>query len=230
MFKWNSTEWGSTCVDIIHGHFLYGKDECLTYRVVVLLYYLILNSYLSNRHFVVKVNTELTGLTPVNAGVRICIQLLLLPSDKTAMDIKQFLHDSIYYLLVTRLYWGRQGNEESERLYIFGVGVLLAADSHSTSSSGYRASFWDPWPDFILLFFFRLTITLFFFSRASSLTRKRVCNLQCNHSLVPITILYRLIWNCVPFLSPLTTRRDYGGGILIRLHIYFWKCICFIYN
>jgi hypothetical protein len=31
--------------------------------------YHILNSYLSNRHFVVKVNTELTGLTPVNTGV-----------------------------------------------------------------------------------------------------------------------------------------------------------------
>jgi hypothetical protein len=34
----------------------------------------------------------------------------------------------------------------------------------------------------------------------------------------PITIHYRLIWDCVPFTSPLTTRRDYGGGILTRLH------------
>jgi hypothetical protein len=34
----------------------------------------------------------------------------------------------------------------------------------------------------------------------------------------PITILYCLIWDCVPFLSPLTTRRDCGGGILSRLH------------
>jgi hypothetical protein len=25
-------------------------------------------------------------------------------------------------------------------------------------------------------------------------------------------------WHCVPFTSPLTTRRDYGGGILTRLH------------
>jgi hypothetical protein len=32
-------------------------------------YFLILNSYLTIRHFVVKVNTELTDLTPVNAGV-----------------------------------------------------------------------------------------------------------------------------------------------------------------
>jgi hypothetical protein len=34
----------------------------------------------------------------------------------------------------------------------------------------------------------------------------------------PITILYRLIWDCVPSWSPLTTRRDYSGGILTRLH------------
>jgi hypothetical protein len=47
----------------------------------------------------------------------------------------------------------------------YGVGVLLAADSQSTSSSGYRASFWDPWPDVILLFFLRLTIAFFFFQR-----------------------------------------------------------------
>jgi hypothetical protein len=40
----------------------------------------------------------------------------------------------------------------------FGVGVLIAADRQSTSSTGYRASLWDPRPDFILFFFFRLTI------------------------------------------------------------------------
>jgi hypothetical protein len=34
---------------------------------------------------------------------------------------------------------------------------------------------------------------LILLSKAPSLTRKRVCSLQCNHSLVPITILYRLI-------------------------------------
>jgi hypothetical protein len=34
----------------------------------------------------------------------------------------------------------------------------------------------------------------------------------------PITINYPLIWDCVPSSSPLTTRRDYGGGILTRLH------------
>jgi hypothetical protein len=34
----------------------------------------------------------------------------------------------------------------------------------------------------------------------------------------PITIHYRLIWDCVPSSSPLTTRRDCGGGILTLLH------------
>jgi hypothetical protein len=38
-------------------------------RSLPLNHYLILNSYLSNRHFIVKVNTEITGLTPVNAVV-----------------------------------------------------------------------------------------------------------------------------------------------------------------
>jgi hypothetical protein len=38
-------------------------------RSLPLNYFLIVNSYLSNRHFVVKVHTELTGLTPLNAGV-----------------------------------------------------------------------------------------------------------------------------------------------------------------
>jgi hypothetical protein len=32
--------------------------------------------------------------------------------------------------------------------------VLLASDSQATTPSGYRASLWDPWPYFILLFFF----------------------------------------------------------------------------
>jgi hypothetical protein len=40
---------------------------------------------------------------------------------------------------------------------------------------------------------------LIILSKASSLTRKRVCSLQWNHPLVPITLLYCLIWDCVPF-------------------------------
>jgi hypothetical protein len=75
-----------------------------------------------------------------------------------------------------------------------------------------------PLTRFYLVLLFSTDNYLILLSKASSLTRKRVCSLQCNHSLVPITVLYRLIWDCVPFLSPLTTRRDCGGGILTRLH------------
>jgi hypothetical protein len=65
-----------------------------------------------------------------------------------------------------------------------GVGVLLAADSQSTSASGYRASLWDPWPDFYLALLTSSDNYFFLFSKAPSLMRKRVCSLQCNHSLV----------------------------------------------
>jgi hypothetical protein len=71
---------------------------------------------------------------------------------------------------------------------------------------------------FYLVLLFSADNYLIILSMASSLTRKRVCSLQWNHPLVPITILYCLIRDCVPFLSPLTTRRDYGGGIQTRLH------------
>jgi hypothetical protein len=47
------------------------------------------------------------------------------------------------------------------RAWSLEFGVLLAADSQSTSTSGYWAFLWDPWPHFILLFFFRLTSTSF---------------------------------------------------------------------
>jgi hypothetical protein len=64
------------------------------------------------------------------------------------------------------------------------VGILLAADSQTTSASGYRASFWDPWPDFSLLFFLRLTITLVFFLRCLLRRENGSVVYKCNHSLV----------------------------------------------
>jgi hypothetical protein len=58
------------------GEWIYRSDKVwhtgLLYKLrrsLPLNYFLILNSYLTNRRFVVKVNTELTGITPVNAGV-----------------------------------------------------------------------------------------------------------------------------------------------------------------
>jgi hypothetical protein len=66
---------------------------------------------------------------------------------------------------------------------------------------------------------------------APSLTGGRVCNLLYNcfwslpeqlllgRSPAELTaIFYCFIWDCVPPSSPLTTRRDYGGYILTRLH------------
>jgi hypothetical protein len=95
--------------------------------------------------------------------------------------------------------------------------VLLAADSHSTSSSGYRASLWNPWPHFILLFFFRLTIALFFFL-SCPLWRESgsvVYSAITHWSQLYITVHYRLIWDCIPFLLLLTTRRDYTVQFVI---------------
>jgi hypothetical protein len=67
-------------------------------------------------------------------------------------------------------------------------------------------------------FSFRLTITWFFFLRRPLWRENGSVVYSGITPLVPITILYCLIWDCVSFLSPLTTRRDYGGGILTRLH------------
>jgi hypothetical protein len=83
--------------------------------------------------------------------------------------ILQILHGSYFVLSQTVLCCNAFGLHYFTRMEIsiLGAGALLAADRQSTSSSGYRASFWDPWPNFILLFFFRLTITWFFFLRRS---------------------------------------------------------------
>jgi hypothetical protein len=94
---------------------------------------------------------------PPDTGFPICHLLGLagnLPSRSLAMTISLFQHSAV----TSQYFYG-------SHIRIVGVGVLLAADSQSTSSSGYQASLWDSWPAFILLFFFRLTITWFFFLR-----------------------------------------------------------------
>jgi hypothetical protein len=85
-------------------------------------------------------------------------------------------------------------------------------------SSWYRAPLWGPWPDLIFILSLWQLICCYSY-RAPSLTRGRVCNLQWNRWLVrSLRTNYRLIWDCVPPSSPLTTRRDYGGSILTRLN------------
>jgi hypothetical protein len=70
--------------------------------------------------------------------------------------------------------------------------------------------------------FFRLTITLLLFlghppwREDGSVVYSAITGWSGHWG--PITTLYHLIWDYVPFLSPRTTRRDYGGGILTRLH------------
>jgi hypothetical protein len=63
------------------------------------------------------------------------------------------------------------------------VVVYLTVDDQSTSSSWNRAPLWGPWPDctFILSLWQLLCCSS---CRAPSLTRGRVCNLQCNRWLV----------------------------------------------
>jgi hypothetical protein len=81
---------------------------------------------------------------------------------------------------------------------------------------------------YLLEIFFRQLRLCYFV--ATSLTRGRVCNLLvqlllCLARAVTLesksltAIFYRLIWDCVPPSSPLTTRRNCRGGILTRLHL-----------
>jgi hypothetical protein len=86
-----------------------------------------------------------------------------------------------------------------------------------------RAPLWGPWSDFT--FFFLLPEICFALRLgAPSLARGRVCNLRCNLSVVRVAedsqpyITVSPEASSVPFPTPLTTRRHYGGSILTRLH------------
>jgi hypothetical protein len=94
--------------------------------------------------------------------------------------------------------------------------VYLTADGQSTSSSWYRAPLWGPWQDFILILYLVTTVLPVgrpLWREDGSVTY----NADWSGHWGPITIHYRLIWDCVPSSSPLTTRRDYDGGIVTRL-------------
>jgi hypothetical protein len=96
----------------------------------------------------------------------------------------------------------------------------LTTDGQSASLSSYQATNWDPRPIFLSLhgYYFQ-AITAFWYG-APSLTRGRVSNLLYNcYWALPalshsgpshaefVTISYCLIWDWVPLLSPIMTRR-----------------------
>jgi hypothetical protein len=77
---------------------------------------------------------------------------------------------------------------------------------------------------------FFLTITFLFFlgrplwRKDGSVTYSAIADWSGHWR--PITTIYRLIWDCVPFLSHLTIGRDYGGSILTRLHTGLRTFVC----
>jgi hypothetical protein len=95
-----------------------------------------------------------------------------------------------------------------------GVGVRLAVNSQSTSSSWYRAPLWGPWPDFYPYSFFGdncfvvLPVVRPLWWEDGPVTYSAIADWSGHWG--PTTIHYRLIWDCVPSSSPLMTRRDYG--------------------
>jgi hypothetical protein len=108
-----------------------------------------------------------------------------------------------------------------------GVNDCLEVLHYSWSSSCGRQSVdqfvWvsgvplGPLTGFYLVLLFSADNYLILLCKSSSLTRKRVCSLQCNHSLVPITILYRHLRLCSLYIASYDSQ-GYGGGILTRLH------------
>jgi hypothetical protein len=88
-------------------------------------------------------------------------------------------------------------------------GVLFAIDGPSAGLSWCRSTLWSPWPDFTCSLVWHVLASS---CRAPSLTRGQICILQCT-SLTGqsreglTTIYYCLIWDWVPFSSPLTAHR-----------------------
>jgi hypothetical protein len=82
--------------------------------------------------------------------------------------------------------------------------VLRPTVSRPTSSPWYRAPLWDPWSD-LHFSFFSFDNYFVVLPKAPSLTRGRVCSLQCNRCWSgqwrPITTLYRLIWDYFLFVA-----------------------------
>jgi hypothetical protein len=91
------------------------------------------------------------------------------------------------------------------------LSVYVVTKGQSAYASLYRAPLWSPWPDFS--FSGQLRCSSFWGALSDE---RAIC--QWSESRRTLTIHYCLIWDYwVPFPSPLTTRRDYGGSILPSL-------------
>jgi hypothetical protein len=115
-----------------------------------------------------------------------------------SLPSKSWLDHEAFHLLPSN---ARSGVEWS--------GVEFATDGQSASTSWCWAALWDPWPDFTCSLVWHVLSSS---CRAPSATRGWVCILQCTSLTVqsrkgPIIIYYCLIWDWVPFSSPLVTRR-----------------------
>jgi hypothetical protein len=73
-----------------------------------------------------------------------------------------------------------------------------------------------PYPFFSDNCLFFLPVGLPIWQEGGSVTYRAIADWSGHWG--PITIHYCLIWDCLPFSLPLTTRRDCGGGILTCLH------------
>jgi hypothetical protein len=83
----------------------------------------------------------------------------------------------------------------------------FTTESQSVSMSWYRVPLWDLWADIIScrnVAVWNLRSCIYW---AHSLTRGRVCNLQCNHSIVRVTDPCRLV-NCLEADSRENTARN----------------------
>jgi hypothetical protein len=107
--------------------------------------------------------------------------------------------------------WQRCINVAITIMDIIRSRSYFTTDGQSASMCWYRAPLWDLRPDITFSRNVAVWNLRSCFYGAPSLTRGRVCNLQCNHPsrAEPVTILYCLIWDSpnlegqVPiFISP----------------------------
>jgi hypothetical protein len=133
-----------------------------------------------------------------------------LSTDEKKRSIKQSINQSFYYLNNYRLYLGIKKNLFLKDLK---VKVILRTTVSRSVGQSFLVSghHQGPWPIFLSSWNFR-QLWVSYFVEIYSYNSVQVLQNSRAHS----TFSYETKW--ILFLSPLTTRRDYGGGILTRLH------------